>query len=157
MREREEIKLNWKFKEYTGAPIEYFYMLKNINTNQYYFGQTKLGSKRLSQHQAKKDGFSFTHYMLLEVYESKKWEEGFMNALCNYDVHYNYPMEFKRWKRREGFSIIQSFTDRDLLEHLNNEWKMFGYWKEGTIKWQKEEKYKRRKIVALTSKVEMVY
>ena len=71
---------------------EYFYLLKNENTNKYYFGQTKKPGQRLSAHQAK--GFKFTHYCVVPVsffvdsngethlsWTSKEIEEAFIKRL----------------------------------------------------------------------------
>ena len=71
---------------------EYFYLLKNENTNKYYFGQTKKPSQRFTAHQA--NGFKFTHYCVVPVcyfvdsngethlsWTSKEIEEDFITRL----------------------------------------------------------------------------
>ena len=212
------------------APIEYFYILKNTDTNQYYFGQSKVGSNRLSNHQTQKGGFTFTHYILFQVYNSKQAEKQFMyniyyhqkkdkviqdyeepfeyaywgvqpgerhpvftsskdqpeffyktyravelDGVTDYTIPH-YPMAFNWWKNGKGFSTIQSFTDKDLLEYIvkHETWypgQTFLEWSAMNaerlksrnyfylhhihriykpVKWQKEEKYKRRKTVDIS-------
>jgi len=78
---------------------EYFYLLKNKNTNKYYFGQTKKASRRLSVHQS--NGFKFTHYCVVPVcylvdsngekldgMTSKEVEENFIKRLYFHQLGY---------------------------------------------------------------------
>tara|TARA_R110002012_G_scaffold108192_3_gene250686 strand:+ start:3074 stop:3976 length:903 start_codon:yes stop_codon:yes gene_type:complete len=98
-----EIK-NWNIQP------EYFYILKDENTNRYYFGQTKIGVKRLYSHL-----FDFTHYIVLPTATeytdrwggdvigttSKEVEKWFTETLLSYQ-NKNSPekkeYEDKHWK-----------------------------------------------------------